>query len=235
MKCHSPAGYTCLCYYGREWISNVTTSSSTMQTLPSHVHNRTDRLLMHNTNIPTLCGSFSYIKTLQSLDLRGIKIITICVSFAKKLRGQEMKSKTVLGLMNLKEIWLSDNRFHCDCDMAWMIGWLNNFTTPLGEHVIADYEELKCYSGMMVGQAIYKLDKVKMGCFPPKLTLWQKISIGIAAGMAGVTIVALTTLVIKRSRDVKFFFYYYFKWCTCCGVPRDDKNETLDDAYLSFR
>ena len=122
--------------------------------------------------------------------------------------------------------------------MTWVIDWLNNFTTSSGEHVIAGYENIKCHSGMMVGVPIAQLDKVNMGCFPSKLTLRQKIAIGIAAIVAGIIIITLTALVIKRSRDVKFFFYYYFKWCTCFG-PKDDKNENLDnieyDAFLSYR
>ena len=90
----------------------------------------------------------------------------------------------------------------------------------------------------MAGHPIHQFDKVEMGCFPPELTLWQKISIGLLAGVAFIIIAGLAHLVIKRSRDIKFFLYYYCKWCTYFGVPKDNKNEKLDnmeyDAYLSF-
>ena len=139
----------------------------------------------------------------------------------------------------MKKIWLSDNQFHCDCDMTWMIECLNNLTTPTKQNIIVDYQEVKCYSGMMVGKPIYKLNEVEMGCFPPKLALWQKLAIGFAAGLAIIIIAGLIYLVIKRSRDIKFFLYYYCKWCACFGVPKDDKNEKLDnmkyDAYISYR
>ena len=183
-----------------------------------------------------MCGSFSYLKIFSYLDLRNNNISSIHRKFAEELKDN---TNTVRKLKHLQEIWLSGNPYHCDCDMTWMIGWLNNFTTPLGEHVIADYKHLKCRTGMMIGKHIYQLDKVEMGCFPPKLTLWQKIAIGLLSGVAIVIIAGLTYLVIKRSRDVKFFLYYYCKWCTCFGVPRDDKHEKMEnmeyDAYLSYR
>ena len=139
----------------------------------------------------------------------------------------------------MEKIWLSSNQFHCDCDMTWMIGCLNNLTNHWNQKIIVDYQEVKCHSGMMMGKQIYKLSEVDMGCFLAKLALWQKIAIGIGTGVAVTIIAGLTYLVIKRSRDITFFLYYYCKWCVCFGVSKDDKNEKLDDmlydAYISYR
>ena len=177
----------------------------------------------------------------SSLDLRNNNISSICKSFAKKLHSDspftKMNINNVQELRLLEEIRLSKNPYHCDCEMTWMMEWLNNFTAPAGKHITVDYKHLKCFIGMMVGKPIYNLDKVEMGCYPPELILWQKIVISLSSGVVYIIIVGLAYLVIKRSRDIKFFLYYYCKWCTCMGVPKDDKNEKLNnmeyDAYLS--
>ena len=143
---------------------------------------------------------------------------------------------TIQELTFLEKVWLDGNPFHCDCEMTWMIGWLNNFTGPDGEHKIVNYDRLVCHQGIMKGMPIYLLTVVDMGCFPREWSLWQKVGVGVGSGLAGLVIILLSVVVIKRSRDIRFFFYYY---CTCIGVPKDDKNEKLDgidyDAFLHFR
>ena len=75
--------------------------------------------------------------------------------------------------------------------------------------------------------------------FSGRLTTGQKIGIGIGTGIGILTIVWLTFMVLKRSRDIMFFIYYYCKWCTCFGIPRDDPQEMIDnmlyDAFLCYR
>ena len=242
VHCQSPDEYQCFCCYRRQDGANIyNCSSPTAHTLPPHLNyseilRYSNKLVVHNTNITELCGSFPYLKTFFYLDLRNNNISSISQKFAEELKGY---SNTDHKLSHLQQIWLSDNPYHCDCNMAWMIGWLHNFTTLLGKHVIVDYNQIKCHTGMMVGKSIIELDKVEMGCFPPELTLWQNNFLGLSAGVTALIIAGLTYLVIKRSRDVKFFLYYYCKWCTCFGLPKDDKNENLDnmeyDAYLSYR
>ena len=54
-------------------------------------------------------------------------------------------------LRNLDKLWISGNPIYCDYSMTWMIGWLANFTTSSGDHVVVDYYDVKCHDGMMVG------------------------------------------------------------------------------------
>ena len=192
-----------------------------------------------------------YFGQIWFLSLANNHIADICDSFLEEINKSEnirwlnLKSnnlaripRKIEELKFLDKLWLSENPFRCDCEMTWMIGWVNNFTSS-GDRIIADYKGLKCHSGLTIGQPIYQLNEVEMGCYPAKLTLWQKITIGISSGLGCTIIIWLTSLVIKRSRNIRFFFYYYFKWCACFGVPRDDEHEKLDnmlyDAYLSYR
>ena len=235
VPCNSSTSYTCYCHYKQDERSNIySCTSQTVHTFPSLVPSFTDTLLVRNTNITKLCGSLSYTKTLRTLDLRMNSISRICESFVMEL----IKDPTS-GSSYLEKIWLSGNPFHCDCEMTWMIGWLNGFITYVKKPVIADCVGMICSSGIIKGQPIYKLNEVKMGCFPSKWSIGQKIGIGIGTGIAILIIVWLTFIVLKRSRDIMFFIYYYCKWCTCFGIPRDDPHERFGnmfyDAFLCYR
>ena len=131
-------------------------------------------------------------------------------------------------------MWLSGNPYQCDCSMTWMAGWLNTFTTPLGQHIIVDFKELICETGMAKGMPIYQLNEIDMGCFPSKWTTAQKIAVGIGTGIAVIIIIVLL-IVTKRSRELKFLLYYHLKLNT---IPDDDKNENVEnmkyDAFFCF-
>ncbi len=142
--------------------------------------------------------------------------------------------KTAMDIRSLKEVWLGVNPYHCDCQMTWMIPWINNFTTSQGKHIIRDYEDMKCRTGRMVNESIHILDNVKMKCFPRNLTTWQKVGIGIAS-VVMIAAICVSVLITKRSREVKFLMNYYLKLDT---VPKDDKDENVDkmkyDAFFSY-
>ena len=82
--------------------------------------------------------------------------------------------------------------------MTWMIGWLNNFTTSAGEHVVQDYQDLRCHSGAAMEMPIYKLNEIIWGCYSKGLTIWQKVLIGTGSGTGGLIIIVLLILSIKR-------------------------------------
>ena len=143
--------------------------------------------------------------------------------------------KSVAKFKFIHEIWLGQNPFHCDCSMTWMIAWINNFTlSPSKQHIIIDYKNVKCYTGMMIGLPIYKLSEIEMGCFPNKWTTWQKGTVG--AGVVMVLLLVVTAVLIVRKRKTfPFLMYYYVNLNT---IPKDEKDENIDDkeydAYLSF-
>ena len=177
-----------------------------------------------------------YFHRLTFINLKRNIISTIHESFitsiykSKAIRQLDLAQnrlsyvpKEMQKLKRLEKIWLSENPFHCDCDMTWMMRWLSNFTTTSREHVIVDYQDVKCHSGKMVGFPIYQLNEVKLQCFPSELSLKQKIGFGSAGGIGLLIIIALSILVVRKYRDIKFFFYHYFKWFNCIGVPEKIK------------
>ena len=252
IQCPSPERYNCSCHFWPDMRANIfNCSSSGYKTLPVFVPNYTDWIWLENNNVDIL-SPFYYISNMKFLNLKHNKITFLSSDFldsifeSETIRWIDLSENNLVNvpskmknLIHLQKIWLSGNLFHCDCSMTWMIGWLNNFTTSTKEHVIQDYQKLKCHSGKMKGRPIYLLNEVDLGCFPNIWTTWQKVSVGIGSGFAAIIIITLSILVIKRSRDIKFFFYYYCKLCICFGVPRDDKNEKLDhieyDAFLYYR
>ena len=190
----------------------------------------------------------NYFEEISILDLRLSKISTICdlfweqISKYTKMTSLNLAANKLLHipenatkLNRINEVFLSGNPFHCDCDMTWMINWINNYAEVSFRHPVTDYKNMKCHSGKMFGKPIYQLDKVEMECYPHNLSTAQKVGIGVGTVLA-VCLFFLAILISKRSREVKFFMFYYLKLDT---VPKDDKNEDLTnieyDAFFCYR
>ena len=130
----------CFCHY--DWQmkeSFVNCSSTNITRMPNYVPNNTAFGVLWNISILKLCEYPGFLTNIKVLQVKSTKIYFICKAFANKLNKDRHMSK-------LKQIWLSDNPYHCDCDMIWMTRWLNNFTTTTGEHIIMDYQNVTCHS-----------------------------------------------------------------------------------------
>ena len=203
---------------------------------------------MDNTSITSLCDSSEFWKNISVLSFSGSRMNQLCDAFvntlvsSRKIKLLDIKnsqlshiSKTFEDFKFIQEIWLSGNPFHCDCEMIWMMQWLNNSSKSASQqHVVMDYKEMKCHTGMMTGKLIYQLNEIEMGCYPFKWTLWQKISVG--TGIAIVLLIIITVvLVVRKNKLFSFLMYYYLSLNT---IPKDDKNENVNglefDAYFSF-
>ena len=247
--CHESNGDDCFCHYNQKQKVNIYNCSyQRLTSLPETLLNHTDWLVMEHTPVNRI-DEKSYIPDMiQFLGLKQSDVAVISGKFLEQvnqsqrlkwldLRGNNLEAipQTMEQLRKLEKIWLSGNPIHCDCKMTWMIGWLYNSTTLSGEHVIVDYQDVKCSSGKMKGLPIYVLTEVLMGCYPAKLTLGQKLGIGIGA-FVGFLMLILVFLVARDPREVKFYMYYYLKIDT---VPKDDKNENVDnmqyDAFFCYR
>ena len=220
-----------------------------MQNLPPSVPNSTDWLILQNNDVRNLDIFHTYLCTISYLNLKQNKISSITNSFlgnlseSKSLKWLDLSDNNlkrlpteVQELTNLEKVWLSGNPIHCDCDMTWMIDWINNFRTiTTREHVMVDHYQLNCHGGKMNGKPIYKLNKVDLGCYPHDWTLQQKLIVGLSVSIGCIIIVALVIIGLY-SRRGRFMLYNYLKIDT---IPRDDKNEDLEDieydAFFCYR
>ena len=137
-------------------------------------------------------------------------------------------------LYQLDKIWLSDNPYHCDCEMTWIVEWLNTYTAASGQHIIVDFDNLTCQSGIMKGKTISTLNTVEMGCFPGELTLFHKVGIAIGAGVALIIIGVLLFFTAKRSREVKFILFNKFNLNTIADDKNENLNEIQYDGFFCF-
>ena len=192
--------------------------------MPTSVPNFTNWVILRNKSLYNIDGFRRYLLKVKFLHLGENILNSINDSFL--FHFQNNISLTWLNLTrnkltrlpskmqelnNLEKIWLSGNPFHCDCSMLWMIGWLNNFITPRGYHVVVDYQDVRCHSGAAVRIPIYKLNDVILGCYLKGLTIWQKVGIGAGSGSSGLIIIVLVVFIIKRSRTMQFFIFYKSK------------------------
>ena len=250
LPCHFNILPVCMCYYNETLFSNIYNCSQTSQiALPSMVLDYTDRVLLQNNYIDSVSGYFQYIDKIEFLNLEHNKLSSLPDTFVAQINNSKtFKSlnlannnlitlpRTVKTLVNLKQLWLADNPFHCDCSMILMIGWLNNFTTSTGKHIIMDYLEVKCKTGKMAGYPIYLLNEVRLGCFPSQWTIWQKVGVSTGSVILVCIIIALVIVVVKQSREYQFMIYYYLRLDT---IPKDDPQENIDnmeyDAFFCYR
>ena len=140
----------------------------------------------------------------------------------------------MVNLIHLEKLWLSENPYHYDCSMTWMAKWLNDFKTSAGEYVIMDYQNVTCYSGMMIGKPIHKLNEIDLGCFPSNFTFWRKVGIGSGIGVVLIVILVIIIIISKRTREIKFLMYNRFNLISVL-----DKDENVDgmeyDVYFCYR
>ena len=226
-------------------------SANDILSLPEFIPKYTDWLLLENNDIKSVIA-FDYINDIHYLDLRNNGISTLNNKFligikkSKTLESINLAENNIVSLpekfrelTNLKKIWLGGNPFHCDCSTIWMIKWINNFTVSDGTHVIVDYLNVKCSSGKMIGIPIFVLTEVELGCFPSKWTVWQKVGVGIGAGLGGIIIMILMSCMIKKSREVRFFIFYKLKLHFVLHFHEKANEENIEhkeyDAYLSYR
>ena len=200
-------------------------------------------LLCSNSNISSLPDNIPYLKNMTYLNISNNHINAIPESFLTTLvKLRVLKTldisnnqlaiipKEFQHLDRLEAVYMANNSINCNCDMLWLISWMNNFLSG-GRRVVRDYKEVKCFNSDLV---IYKLTAVEMGCFPKKLTSWQKAILGVRGGIIILVVIAVIA-VAKRWNEVKWFLFFHFD----IRDKRDDDVNMLEgmkwDAMISFR
>lgn len=193
----------------------------------------TEWMDLSKNQLRTLFHVPSYVRNLQLLNFSGNKLESLSrnvvdVLSQSNLEHLDLSNNHFSGLpTNVKNftnhtaLYLSGNNFTCDCEMLWMFEWMNTSN-------VQDYKFVRCSDG----QYFHTLDKVKLGCYPRKLELWQKILVGILTVVTCFAVVGIVS--IKRWNEVKWLLYLHFDIL--------DKNDGVEhltnkesDALLSYR
>ena len=229
----------CHCYHRQDFTVNVCDCSRGHR-FPRSVPNNTNWLLCSNSGIQSLPDNISHAENITKIDTSNNEIYTIpdyTFSTFNKLKTLDISNnnftslpKELEHLDKLKAVYIAGNSIVCNCDMLWLISWINKFL-PDGTRIVRDYEEVKCSK---TNKLIYKLTAVEMGCFPKQLTSWQIAILGVGGGI--IILVIITTMVVaKRWNEVKWFLFFHFN----IRDKRDDDVNTLEemqwDAMISYR
>ena len=206
-----------------------------------------------NNGIRKLCGKHGYLKrpsNITHINLYSGQIDFICdetldeIFYNSKvilLNLAKNKLKTIPRKFNetgweqsnyLQKIFLGGNPVQCDCDMLWLISWLNN-TRVSGQSLVPDYKDMICAGGAWNGIPVYKLDKVKMGCYPKRVATWI---IAVSSGIGSVLLVIVIVIIIVNRKWNAVRWVIFKNFDALLGDP--DRNEDLEhmefDAFLSF-
>ena len=165
--------YDCFCYYNPYNRTNVYDCSYQNYTaLPHSVQPGTNWLILCNNSLTSLSIPQTYFNVTSYIDVSTNNILAITDNIIAAFN----KSNTLIGvnltynklksipigfrtLSKLQKIWMYGNPFDCNCDMTWMINWLNTTT-------VQDGKSIRCATGSQIGTLIYKLNTTKMGCGP---------------------------------------------------------------------
>ena len=116
--------------------------------------------------------------------------------------------------------------------MLWLISWLNN-TRVSGQRLDQDYQDVICTGGQWNGTPVYKLNQVKMGCYPKNVATWIIIVSSVIGGLFLLSVI-VTIIIHRKWNAVRWIIYKNFD--ALLGDP--DRNEDLEnmefDAFLSF-
>ncbi len=246
-----PCREGCACHYFQTYHANVFTCTGPGHPkLPNQVEELTNWIVMKLANIGKLCGRYSYLReqsNITFINVESSNIMDICDNTIQDIIS--LSSVKWLNLANnnlthisetfehpsdsLTKLWLAGNSIYCDCSMVWMIEWLVSFTTPNGSNVVQDYPDIICKHGVNNSTPVYKLDKVKMGCYPRPIHKWIIIGTSVAAAIA----VIFTSLLVCLNRHwnaVRWIIFSTFD--KLVGDP--DANEDISnkefDAFLAY-
>ena len=238
-----PCGRNCRCYYIQDMGNMYDCSAANLYNLPKNrdVLNNTNCQNFRNNKITVLSTIETYLKEIFHLDISNNSLrymVSNKISNLKNLTWLNISNNSlktlprdIVTLTGLTQVWLSRNPFTCNCDMLWMVDWMTNFTTDPDSdvRVVQDYYQVKCEDG----RPMYLLNPVQMGCFPKKLTLWQKILIGISITLTIVLVIAIIAI-NRRWNEVKWFMYLHFDI-----LAKNDGEENMEDVesdiLLSYR
>ena len=204
--------------------------------------NNTDWLLCSHLGIKTLPDNIPYVENITKIDLSNNDMQTISehtLSALNKLKTLDISNNMFLSLPkglqhldNLVALYIAGNPIACNCDMLWLISWMNKFL-PNGTCVVRDYEKVRC-SNKSTGKLIHKLTAVEMGCFPKELSSWQIAILGVGGGIIIFVIISII-VVAKKWNEVKWFLFFHFN-------IRDKRDEDVNilegmkwDAMISYR
>ena len=180
------------------------------------IPNNTNWLICFNSNIHNPPNKIPHLENIINIDISNNFIdvipkiiLTSLVNFGKlkmlDISNNQFPSlpKELQHLDKLEAAYIANNPINCNCDMLWLISWINKFL-PDGTRIVRDYTKVTCSN---TGKLIYKLTAVEMGCFPKQLTSWQKAILGVGGGIIILVVIAII-VVAKRWNEVKWFLFF---------------------------
>ncbi len=245
--------YHCTCHYKQSVRVNVLECtnpalSSVLQTIPHF----TDWLIIKKIYTNNFCISYLYsnpiVGRVSHLRIESSNISNICHDTLQSILSSP--NLTEISVVNnsftkfsltwkthssyVERLWLGGNPIDCNCDMLWMMDWLENSTGASGKRLVQDYQDVICATGPEAGTPVYRLDKVKLKCYPKEIPIW--IIIVASSVSAVILITVVTILMIHRYRRLIWWLIYKNFDKMLGDSDRDeDITDTQFDAFISFR
>ncbi len=240
----------CLCHYDQlKKVNIMTCKSEALTALPSVVPEFTDWIMLKNMNRRNLCTiDMGPYESISHFYLESSNISQICDSTLKDLLSSRKLKYLSFANNNisyfsptwktlnshLDKLWLGGNPIKCTCDSIWMMDWLENSTGASGQRLVQDYQNVICASGAEIGTPVYKINRIKMKCYPQKIPVWI---VSTASSISGIVlcVVVILLLIHKHRRQIRWLIYKNFDKIIGNPEPNEDVTDRQFDAFISFR
>ncbi len=231
----------CACYKDIQKMDRVTVDCTGvyMTKLPTTVPDGTEVLLISESNLTTLCEPHKYLSNLTEIDVSGNGITEICDKFLTTLNNTKLNILNLRynyllslpkGIQNLNNsmIFLTGNKFECDCENTWLKYWLLSSRPTL----IPDTKSLLCKNV----ESTYFLeidDTILSDLCTDNTVSWLGLAIGSTVAL--VVVLVIVFLMYKFWKSIKVWCFVKFNWHPFDQGDMDDNIENMDyDVFISY-
>ncbi len=230
----------------------MTCEDSKISSLPMNVPPFTDWIKIKKMDIGEFCTVNPYLSSekgiISYLNIESSNIFSICddtlksVLHSRRLKKISFANNNLTSISkmwktdsdHLERLWLGGNPIDCNCDMLWAMDWLENATGASGHRLVQDYQNVICATGPEAGTPVYKINRVKMECYPKHTPMW----IIITACSVGGVILCIVVSILLIHRQWRLFRWLIYKNFDKLIGDRDRNEAIVDrqfDAFISFR
>ncbi|XP_064614815.1 toll-like receptor 7 [Liolophura sinensis] len=203
----------CRCYrYAQSTHRLVDCGNSQKVTLPQDIPKETLTLRLNDNNITVLTPR-DYLSHIETLNLSNNNLEELPPEVLRampKLRhlyldhnALQTLPRLITKLDRIREITLSNNRFHCDCHSVWLKSWL-----LINEHRVKDVSDVLCIKSDRTISVMIRVNDADFVCVRGKNMTYFQVCMSITSCFVMAVIIGFVCYCLRL--ELRALVYSYF-------------------------